>query len=272
MTSLTTSRILPGERLGDEQQRKVVEEFHRQGFALVPGILTTDEVHAIREITDYCIDTGEGRARTNSESIMGVSVLRYTQSIDRLFCDMLIREPFPSLAEAILGPNCGFVGQNVIRSDPGTGISRWHIDDILEFPLPEEMPRHDARMKMPVFWFSFQIVLSDIDSVENGPTQIVPGSHYSGRGVPSQDESKLIFEGQGPVSVLARPGDIYLFNHQTWHRGSPNKSNQKRYLMQNQYCKAWGLSRFSNPNNNCNLSNEELKGAPERLLELLRRK
>ena len=270
MTTENASRILTGNRLADEEQNSVLEAFHRDGFATVRNVLTPDEIIAIREVTDRCIDSRT--AGTYTEPIYGTSVLRYTQSIDRLFCDMLVREPFVSLAEAVLGPNCGFVGQNVIRSDPGTGISLWHIDDILEFPLPPEVPRHDPRIRMPVFWLSFQIVLSDIDSIENGPTQIVPGSHYSGRAVPGQETEKLVFEGRGPVAVLAKAGDIYLFNHQTWHRGSPNTSSTRRYLMQNQYCKAWALTRFSLPDNACKLRDEVLSGAPDRLLRMIRRK
>ena len=271
MTTLTPSRILPGEKLSAGHQQKVLEEFHREGVAIVRGVLTPDEISALREITDQCIDTEEGRARTFAEPNRGTQVLRYTQSIDRLFCDMLVREPFLSLSEAILGPDCGFVGQNVIRGGTGTGITLWHVDDILEFPLPPELPRHDARIKMPVFWYSIQIALSDIDSLEHGPTKVVPGTHYSGRDVPSQEESQLEFEGRGPVPMLVQAGDIYLFNHQTWHHGSTNKSSRPRYLMQNQYCKAWALQRFSLGENVCKLSDEELQGASPRLLRMLRR-
>jgi len=59
---------------------------------------------------------------------------------------------------------------------------------------------------MPVFWFSFQIALSDIDTPEKGPTEIVPGSHYSGRKV--NREGPYDFEGRGPTPVLCRAGDI----------------------------------------------------------------
>ena len=121
----------------------------------------------------------------------------------------------------------------------------WHIDlsNYIEFRLPPEVPRHDPRIRMPVFWFSFQIALTDIESAEFGPTQFVPGSHYSGRLVPTQDNP--IFEGRGPKDVLCKAGDIYLFNHQTWHRGSPNKSNRMRYLTQVQYCNGTMAQRFA---------------------------
>jgi hypothetical protein len=268
--TMTTSPILAGEKLDPAHQQKVLDEFYREGLVVIPGVLTAGEVNAIREVTDRCIDL-ERKAPFYESWREGLVVLRYTQSIDRLFCDMLVREPFLSLAEAILGPNCGFVGQNVIRCMKGAGISTWHVDDILEFPLPPEIPRHDARIRMPVFWFSFQIAISDIDGPENGPTEFVPGSHYSGRTVPKPEDGPIEFDGRGVKPVLCKAGDIYIFNHQLWHRGSENRSDRPRYLMQNQYCRAWGKQRFALKLNHSALSEAELKGASPRLMQLVGR-
>ena len=66
----------------------------------------------------------------------------------------------------------------------------------------------------------------DITRLEHGPTQYVPGSHYSGRPPASQEDP--VFEGQGPKTVFCHAGDIYFTNHQTWHRGAPNTSNRTR--------------------------------------------
>ncbi|MCE9591700.1 MAG: phytanoyl-CoA dioxygenase family protein [Planctomycetes bacterium] len=270
-TMLGPSRITRGAVLEPSRQAEVLERFSRDGYAMLPGVLSADEVACLREIADYYIDTpGAGGDRGYAAPVYTAMVLRCTQSLHRAFCDMLVREPFLSLAEAVCGANAGFCGQNVIRSDKGTAVSKWHIDDILEFPLPPEVPRHDARIKMPVFWFSFQIALSDIDSVENGPTQLVPGSHYSGRVVP-EDTEMPIFEGRKPIPILCKAGDVYLFNHQLWHRGMINQSDRRRYLMQNQYCKAWGVYRFSAKDAICNIPAEDLRGGSERMLKLLRR-
>jgi ectoine hydroxylase-related dioxygenase (phytanoyl-CoA dioxygenase family) len=135
-----------------------------------------------------------------------------------------------------------FNAMNVIRNGPGQAIANWHVDDVLEFPLPPEVPHFDARIRMPVFWMTVQVALSDIDSLEHGPTQYVPASHYSGR-KPSQ-VPELVFEGRGPEAVLCKAGDIYLTNHQTWHRGAPNVSDRVRYVMQVQYAQRWADRRF----------------------------
>lgn len=265
-----SSRITAGAKLAPDHQARVLEEFYREGIAVIPGVLTADEVAHLRELGDLFIDYPETAPNGYAAPVYNAMVLRCTQSLHRAFCDILVREPFLSLAEAVLGANAGFCGQNIIRSEPSTGISGWHVDDILEFPLPPDVPRHDARARMPVFWFSFQIALSDIDTIENGPTEVVPGSHYSGRDVPSR-ETGGVFEGRGPKPIFCKAGDIYLFNHQLWHRGAVNTSNRRRYLMQNQYCKAWGPYRFNSADAVCKIGAESLVGASTRLLQMLRR-
>jgi len=241
----TPSPITPGAKLQSTHHQQVLEDFYREGYAIVPGVLGKDEVAVLRELADRFIDDPQS-ARDFVTPIVNTQVLRSTQALHPAFGDMLVREPFLSLAEAVLGKGVGFCGQNVIRSDANTAISHWHVDDLVEFPLPPEIPRHDPRIRLPIFWFSFQIALSDIDSVENGPTEIVPASHYSGRDVP-RDTDRPSFEGRGPVPILCRAGDAYLFNHQLWHHGSMNRSSRRRYLMQNQYCRAWGPYRFNSP-------------------------
>ncbi|MCA1596612.1 MAG: phytanoyl-CoA dioxygenase family protein, partial [Chloroflexi bacterium] len=104
-------------------------------------------------------------------------------------------------------------------------------------------PRHDPRMRMPVLWMSIQIALSDLESDEYGPGQFVPGSHYDGHNPPPGENPQ--FEGVGPVSVYCKAGDLYLQNHQCWHRGAPNLSDRTRYILQQQYGARWAVRRFT---------------------------
>ena len=159
---------------------------------------------------------------------------------------MLVREPILSLAEAILGRDCKFCGQNVLRNPKGMAITNWHVDDMVECPLPDDVPRHDPRIHMPVHWLTIQMALGDIDTVEDGPTQFVPSSQYSGRHPNSQENPE--FEGNGPVSVLCKAGDIYLQNNQCWHRGGPVLSDRTRYILQSQYAARWAFTRFGEYN------------------------
>ena len=219
----------------------ILEEFTHEGCVLAPGIFSAEEVAALRAKMDrFAADeTLSTRHRT---WVGDTFVLRYCHELDPVFAAATANDGIMSLVEGALGKGAAFNAMNVIRNGPGQAISHWHIDDTLEFPLPEEIARFDARLRMPVLWMTVQVALSDIDSLEYGPSQFVPGSHYSGRYPPKSENPE--FEGRGPKAMLCRAGDVYLFNHQCWHRGAPNLSDRTRYIMQLQYAQRWADRRF----------------------------
>lgn len=234
--------VLSHQPFTEERNQRIAEEFFREGCVLVPGVLSPEEVAALREKTDDYFARRDTIPQKYVSFVHDAFVLRNGAELDPLYAAMVTREPIFSLAAAVLGPDPRFNALNVIRNEPGQAISVWHVDDVLEHPLPADIPRFDARIRMPVLWFTVQVALSDIDTLEHGPTQYVPGSHYSGRRPISQEEP--IFEGQGPKPVFCKAGDIYFTNHQAWHRGAPNTSDRIRYVMQVQYAQRWADSRF----------------------------
>lgn len=284
---MANNRILRGKPFSKEKTAQIAEQFFRDGFVHIPGVLTDKEVAALREKTDELFADPELVERTNPDLAdvryiqMGAHaesgellpfILRNTIELDQIFRDMLLRAPILSLAEAIVGKDCKFCGQNVLRNLPGLSIDRWHVDGSVHFPVSDEVPRHDPRLRMPVMWFTVQIALSDIDSIEEGPTQYVRGSHYSGRHPNDADFSHggPEFEGNKPVSIFCKAGDIYLQDPQCWHRGAPNRSNKTRYILQSQYAAYWAYWRFSL----CNgvpVPENALQNASDRLLDLLGR-
>ena len=260
---MNQSAIKPGQPFDEARTREIIRDFKRDGFVLIPGVLDAEEVTALRETTDrYFADP----AAIAGGYVQGNFILRHTNVLDSIFCDLLVKEPIISLMEAIFGPGCEQCGMNVLRSDRTKAITVWHVDDDLFFPLPEDVPRHDPRIEMPILWLTVQVALSDIDSPENGPTQYVPGSHYSGRRPPKTETPE--FEGKGPVTILCKAGDIYLHNSQCWHRGTPNRSDRVRYLLQQQYGPRWAFPRY-NAYISYKMPEHLLEGASDRLLRVL---
>jgi ectoine hydroxylase-related dioxygenase (phytanoyl-CoA dioxygenase family) len=233
------SSVVPVCPLDDLAQMSDV--FAREGCVRIPNVFTPGEVAALRAATDKCAadETLSGKYRT---AVANAFVLRYCHELDPIFAETLKKENVIQIAESVLGKGARFNAFNVIRNGTGQAISYWHIDDVVEFPLPPEIARFDARIRMPVFWMTIQVALSDIDSLENGPTQYIPGSHYSGRTPTPPDDPR--WEGQGAVPALCKAGDVYLTNHQCWHRGAPNTSDRTRYVMQLQYAARWADIRF----------------------------
>ena len=268
--------IKQGLPFSEQRTNEIISDFKRDGFALIPGVLEPEEVTALREKTDYFFaDTEADRGgyvewTYRDEVPEGERnppfILRHINELDRIYCDMLVREPIISLMESIFGPEPQQCGTNVLYNDGTRAIDKWHMDDELFFPLPEDVPRHDPLIGLPLLWLTVQIPLTDIESLENGPTQFVPGSHLSRRHPPEDEDPE--FEGRGPVSILSKAGDIYLHNPQCWHRGTPNTSGRPRYLMQLQYGPQWAFWRY-NAYISHKVPEHVLEGASDRLLSVL---
>ncbi|MFT5366861.1 MAG: hypothetical protein ACI8V2_001811 [Candidatus Latescibacterota bacterium] len=255
--------ICEGLPFDEERTREIIRDFKRDGFVVIPDVLEGDEIQALRDITDVLMDDPKCIAEGYVQKDF---ILRHTNELDPIFCDLLVREPIIGLMEAIFGPGCQQCGMNVLRTDRTNAIDRWHVDDALFFPLPDDVPRHDPRIEMPIHWLTVQVALTDIESVEHGPTQYVPKSHYSGRRPP--EDLTPEFEGQGPVPIFCRAGDIYLHNSQCWHHGMPNLSDRVRYLLQQQYGPRWAFPRY-NAYIQYDLPEHLLDGASDKLRQVL---
>jgi ectoine hydroxylase-related dioxygenase (phytanoyl-CoA dioxygenase family) len=247
-----------------EKAAQIVEQFHRDGYYFVGPVLTPDEVAALRDAMDRKLADPRILADEAGDHIRGLSLMRMFE-YDRAFRDLIAREPTVSLAEAILGSDCHMMSQNALRNVPGQNIG-WHVDDRVMFPVSEGMERHDPRLRIPCFVMNVLIPLTDTDSIEFGPTEVVPGSHYSGRH--PNDPEHPTFEGQGPKSLFAKAGDAYMFHNQVWHRGAPNTSTRVRYLGGVTYCQRV-ISQRLYPFIHYRMPEHVFEGADDRMRRLL---
>ena len=135
--------IKEGIPFSNERIQETIGVFKRDGFVLIPGVLDQDEVSALRERTDSLIADNEGSENgyvqvvERTERLDEPYILRHTNELDRMFCDLLIREPILGLMGTIFGPGVQQCGMNVLRNDKSKAIDEWHIDDDLFFPLPD---------------------------------------------------------------------------------------------------------------------------------------
>jgi ectoine hydroxylase-related dioxygenase (phytanoyl-CoA dioxygenase family) len=179
---------------------------------------------------------------------------------------MLTREPIISLVESVLGADCHLIAENALRTGPQHRIADFHVDDRLIFPTTQGMDRHDPNRTLPVHILGIQIPLTNLESMEFGPTQYVPGSHMSGRHPNHPIEPS--FEGRGPKTLLMQASEIYLHSGQCWHRASPNQSKRTRYLFQLTYAQRW-VSQCFHPFVNYQLPEPVIARADERRRRVL---
>lgn len=259
-----TSPVEIGQPFSEERYREIVEFFTREGYVHIPGVFSENEVRELVARLDRIRSDPSLALRDNA---YGDYIFVRLFELDLMFRDLLVKEPLIGLFERLLGKDCHLIANNAVLNDPGQAISNWHIDFAQPwFPLPDGVARFDRALRYPTFMVNGQIALSDVPALEYGPTQVVPGSHYSGRG-PNSSENPT-FEGRGPHSIFTKAGDVYLQHPMVWHRGAPNTSTRRRYLLQHNMGMRMMSQKFY-PFLNYHMPHYVLQGADERLLRVL---
>jgi ectoine hydroxylase-related dioxygenase (phytanoyl-CoA dioxygenase family) len=225
--------------------REDIERFHVDGFLVWPGVLSAEEIAELKT----ALDARLGNKNKGSKRI----VKRMFEESDanlRLFW----KEPVVSFAEKLIAdttPDAGSFAEGVAWASnavpsanechvihnnsfkipartAGLAGSRWHQDDTPHVLSLSGEPLTNIRL--PVLAFTCLYYLTDVPTEENGPTQVVPGSHLFGK------PPGVVEEHQG-VSLLGTAGTVVMFNNQVWHRGAPNTSDVDRYCTQVTYAK-----------------------------------
>ena len=210
-----------------------VSSLERDGFAYFPGYLNEEEVQALRQAMD---ETGamaehfdrDTRAGDNG-AVFREKVINNAFNRNALFFSYLDRPGIIELEEAVHGDDCHVIGMTGWVTGPGRPTQTLHVDW-----MPVEVPEYvlqDPNVRMPVFITTCHFYLNDIYP-ELGPTQFIPGSHRSGRR-PAQGETT--WNGRGMQDCIVKAGDAVVFRCEVWHRGTPNTSDETRYLLQVHY-------------------------------------
>lgn len=221
------------------------EQFHRDGYLVIPEALPPAQVERLREgveraFAEHCPEA----------DLYGITMQRIwrPKMFERgpEFEEVIDNPRMIDFVEAILGADCHLIANSALRTGPGDGIANWHADETVRFPRPADVPL-DPRIPMPCFVLNFNYYLCDVDE-ELGPTQLVPGSQRSGRQPEPADRDASgnpVYEGRGPVSATGAAGTAVLWHDQVWHRGAPNRSRDRvRWVQQAPYGRRFIAQRF----------------------------
>ncbi len=221
----------------------LIEQFHRDGFLVLPGILSAGEVAVLRAGVERAFAEPSEEA-----ALYGMPNMWRPKMFERgpAFEALIDHPGVIDLVEALLGADCHLIAMSALRTEPGTGISYWHVDETVRFPLPPGLTL-DPRIQIPCLNLNFNYYLCDVDE-ELGPTQFVPGSHRSGRQPLPEDfdsQGNPFYEGHEVHSALGPAGMAVLWHDQIWHRGAPNRTKDRiRWVQQAPYGKRFIAQRF----------------------------
>lgn len=219
-----------------DQTEEMTEALHEDGFALIPGVLSPEEVQAHRDAIDRLQHFHwDSKGKTDH--------FKCAFNREKIFLDLLDREPVITLAEKTMGEQCHIIGQSCWRSRPGHNGWSPHTDRVF-VEYPENITDLDPSWRMPIYLCTAHFYLDDTDE-DLCPTYVIPGSHKSGKALSWGKDKAPEYKGRKLEPVLCKAGDVLFFRSEVWHTGSENKSERTRYLIQNHYSHRFVCHQFS---------------------------
>jgi len=219
----------PPRVLSEAEIEKLAQEFLETGSLIVRNVISREMCGRIRDEIDRIFrEVPENDPTQSYGPFLRTRLFEYSE----LIAAHLDYAPIIDLAEKILGKQCHLVSNNVVRNDRKHAISTWHADEEVMFPLPEGVDWPEGATP-PCHCFNSQWYLTDV-STDDGPTEVVPYSHRSGKNPPHNVEAPE-YKGHKVQQVIVKAGDVCLQHSQVWHRGAPVKSDKTRYMMQYSY-------------------------------------
>lgn len=194
-----------------------LERLREQGYLILEGLLTAEQLARARDALRTMLDAPRGRNNFEGERTQRLySVVAHTRD-----CDPLIEHPrILALLDRLLMPNYLLSQFQGIHILPGETPQPPHYDDAF-YPLQRPRPALSAA----TIW-----ALDDF-TAENGATMIHPGSHLWGDRTPEA--------GDTAVPAVMPAGSVIFFLGTLWHGGGANRTGAGRLGASAQYCEPW---------------------------------
>jgi hypothetical protein len=201
------------ELIGVVMPRDYCGEIERDGFAIVPAVLSSGRVEAVLAELMPCLEVPEEATFVRSQR-GNVYAARNVASLWPQATELWRVAPLPELLHAILGPRFGLVRVLFFDKPPEqTWSLPWHKDltvAVRDNRLPSThfarptrkagVPHVEAPRDVLEAMLTLRIHLDEVTE-ENGPLQALPGSHKTGKTL------RLV---GAPRSILVDRGDVLL--------------------------------------------------------------
>ena len=203
-------------------------------------MLSADEVATLHASVTAAFETFEGDVRgglsEEERDDFRYEMLNRSAEVQDLVSDRRILD----VVEPLLGEDCHVISNTAWRNPPRIenehAGGNWHMDAGPHVPRPAGVP-WDDRIPYPIFAIAIHVYLQDCP-IECGPTEVIPGSHRSGRGVPLDRafDNDLDHDGTTGQVLPAAAGDLVLFASDIWHRRHPTSpGDHGRFFVQIHY-------------------------------------
>jgi ectoine hydroxylase-related dioxygenase (phytanoyl-CoA dioxygenase family) len=190
------------------------EQIRARGLAVVPGLLTGDEVAVLNERMDaaYGVQCDEVGGEAQLAKMNDADNVRCLLAYDDAFLQLAQHPLLTATARAVLGDNVVLLMQNGVINRPHRlqYQTNWHRD--LNY-------QHWVSTK-PIA-MSALVCLEDFN-VTTGGTVFLPGTHRDEDFPPAERVEALSFAPDAPA------GSVFLFDSMIFHRAGVNRSDRIR--------------------------------------------
>jgi ectoine hydroxylase-related dioxygenase (phytanoyl-CoA dioxygenase family) len=198
------------------------ERLDRDGYAVLPGVLSEAELDAIRTRLAELLAAEGDRAGLEVHQEAGTNRLADLVNKGPMFKPCFTDPRLLACVGHVLG-EFKLSSLNFREALPGQGLQALHAD--YGGPAPENG-----------FQVCNSIWLLDDFTADNGATRVVPGSHRSDT-VPRLAMPDPTAAHPDQVLLVAPAGSVVVFNSHLWHGGTVNRTDRPRRALHSYFAR-----------------------------------
>lgn len=251
MTYELTNEEASNGTIDPDKLKRIVHDISDRGYAVVAGLISDESRQLLMNsvLEDAEIIRGSGEM-TDHEKRTGQGHLQLglRRRAPYVCSDLVVNPAIEAIVAEILGEGAwlGFYNGNV--NLPGSTNQPLHFDRPFSWKTEEQARQAGENWPPRATTLSCSVALQEI-TVENGATEIYPGTHKETAvadwplGERPEYYPDLIERWSPPARMAIPAGGVCFRDPRMWHRGMPNPSNMVRPMMALTYhagiCRHW---------------------------------
>ncbi len=200
--------------LSDDQ----INEYHEQGYVVVDGVFSRDELAAMDKELDRLVDEGASDGAHGKGWIMSLGLVSKATEV---FC---ADDSILDLVASVVHPGIAIYSAKLVtKESQEEAVCHWHQDDAY-------YTRHSQSATRMSVW----IPLQDTE-LEHGCLELIPGSHKRGLQPTSLRKTGTCTLAMDVdvnlderIYCPVKAGSMILFSAMLWHASAGNQTDQRR--------------------------------------------
>jgi Phytanoyl-CoA dioxygenase (PhyH) len=217
--------------------QQVIEKLEKDGYCRVPGVFSPDQIKRLLDLVLQWHRRTRDSLSSNVPYLNREHPMVYNlQSKDYFFLDIILGHP---MIEEILRRFLNDPWYKQIPADEPNYILRSYLARSSTYAMPMHIDSFIPYIGTHVNSMQVGIVLED-QTISNGCTLVVPGSHQSGR---YADRDAI----EAAVPIESQAGDAVFWDSRVWHATTENAGGRTRWAVIATFARWWMKQAFNIP-------------------------